>query len=278
MENPIIDNVGTLLAAGNAIGKVIEVPPGAVPSVVVPVGYKLQELAFRARTVRRSVSFTDPASFSTYVGRYKQGGTLIFADVNDRSCSLTACLDYHPDVVLLTGEQETGWWSHQANLSLEATQEWITWMARNGNAKPFSQTDFALFLEDNERVFESPSGADLLELVSTLEGKSAVRFNSAIRLQSGKNRLDFEEDVELRGASVAAQGAIEIPAKLLLLIQPFVGVPHYRVEARLRYRIVSKALTFWYDTVTPHLVVRDAAKAVLAKVGEDTGVPVLLGK
>ena len=270
------DNVKALLDAGRAMGPVIEVA-GAVPAVVVPTGYELRQLAFPAALVDRSVAFTDPDSFVEYVKRYKLAGTLIFAAVSDTGCKLTALLDYHDKPTLENVLTTRKWSSHVASLTLEVTQEWATWMKRNGGEKPFNQTDFALFLEDNERVFESPSGADLLELVATLEGKSNVRFNSAIRLQSGKNKLDFEEDVELRGASTAAQGSMEIPAKLLLLIQPFTGVPHYRVEARLRYRIVSKALVFWYDTVTPHLIIRDAAKAVLAKVAEDTKVPVLIG-
>lgn len=271
-----VDNVQTLLDAGRAMGEVV-IAVGAEPAVIIPQNYKLQTLQFESARVPRSVSFTDPDSFVEYVKRFKTAGTLIFAAVSDTGCRLTALLDYHNQPVLERQRNEVGWCSHEAKLSLEVTQEWATWMKRNGGEKPFTQTDFALFLEDNERVFESPSGADLLELVATLEGKSNVRFNSAIRLQSGKNKLDFEEDVELRGASTAAQGSMEIPAKLLLLIQPFTGVPHYRVEARLRYRIVSKALVFWYDTVTPHLIIRDAAKAVLAKVAEDTKVPVLIG-
>jgi uncharacterized protein YfdQ (DUF2303 family) len=270
----IPDNVQALLDAGSSMGKLV-LAVGAVPAVVIPQGYKLQTLNYEPSRVCRSVSFTDPASFGEYVNRYKAPGTLIFAALTDTGCKLMAHLDYHNETILPTALNAVGWSSHQAQLTLGVTQEWGTWMKRNGGEKPFTQTEFALFLEDNERVFESPSGADLLELVTTLEGRSNVRFNTAIRLNSGKNRLDFEEDVELRGG--VTKGSLEIPAKLLLLIQPFSGVPHYRVEARLRYRIASKALVFWYETVTPHLVIRDAAKAVLATVAEATGVPVLIG-
>lgn len=272
----IPDNVQALLDAGRSMGVPV-VQYGSVPAVVIPQGYKLEPMRFDAARVPRSVAFTDPESFGDYVNRFKTPGTLIFAALTDTGCKLTAHLDYHDEPTLPTELNARAWSTHQAHLTLEVTQEWGTWMKRNGGEKPFTQTEFALFLEDNERVFESPSGADLLELVSTLEGRSNVRFNSALRLNSGKNKLDFEEDVELRGASSVTTGSLEIPAKLLLLIQPFSGVPHYRVEARLRYRIVSKALVFWYETVTPHLVVRDAAKAVLATVAEATDVPVLIG-
>jgi len=272
----IPDNVQALLDAGRSMGSVVSVT-GAVPAVVIPQGYKLEPMKFEAARVPRTVVFTDPASFGEYVNRFKTAGTLIFASLTDTGCKLVAHLDYHDEPTLETTVNAKGWSSHQAHLTLEVTQEWGTWMKRNGGEKPFNQTEFALFLEDNERVFESPSGADLLELVTTLEGSSNVRFNTAVRLNSGKNKLDFEEDVELRGASSVTTGSLEIPAKLLLLIQPFSGVPHYRVEARLRYRIVSKALVFWYETVTPHLVIRDAAKAVLATVADATKVPVLIG-
>jgi uncharacterized protein YfdQ (DUF2303 family) len=272
----IPDNVQALLDAGRSMGAAVAVH-GSVPAVVIPQGYKLEPMRFDAARVARSVTFTEPASFGEYVNRFKAPGTLIFAALTDTGCKLVAHLDYHNETTLETTLNARLWSTHTACLTLEVTQEWGTWMKRNGGEKPFNQTEFALFLEDNERVFESPSGADLLELVTTLEGRSNVRFNSALRLNSGKNKLDFEEDVELRGASSVTKGSLEIPAKLLLLIQPFSGVPHYRVEARLRYRIVSKALLFWYETVTPHLVIRDAAKAVLATVAEATGVPVLIG-
>jgi uncharacterized protein YfdQ (DUF2303 family) len=272
----IPDTVQALLDAGRSMGAVVEVD-GSVPAVVIPQGYKLEALRFDAARVARSVTFTDPTSFIDYVNRYKMAGTLIFAALTDTGCKLVAHLDYHAQPTLEAELPTRAWSTHTAHLTLEVTQEWGTWMKRNGGEKPFNQTEFALFLEDNERVFESPSGADLLELVTTLEGRSNVRFNTAIRLNSGKNKLDFEEDVELRGASSVTTGSLEIPAKLRLLIQPFSGVPHYRVDVRLRYRIVSKALVFWYETVTPHLVIRDAAKAVLATVAEATGVPVLIG-
>jgi len=270
----IPDNVQALLDAGRSMGAVVS-SFGSVPTVVIPQGYKLETLKHEAAKVPRSVTFTEPESFAAYVKRFTTAGTLIFASVSDTGCKLVAHLDYHNETTLETALNARAWSTHQAHLTLEVTQEWATWMKRNGGEKPFTQTEFALFLEDNERVFESPSGADLLELVSTLEGKSNVRFNTAIRLNSGKNKLDFEEDVELRGGVVA--GSMEVPAKLLLLIQPFSGVPHYRVQARLRYRIVSKALVFWYETVTPHLVIRDAAKAVLLTVADETKVPVLIG-
>jgi uncharacterized protein YfdQ (DUF2303 family) len=270
----IPDNVQALLDAGRSMGAAVSVA-GSVPAVVIPQGYKLEAMRFDAARVPRSVTFTDPPSFIDYVMRYKMAGTLIFAALTDQGCKLVAHLDYHDKPTLAAELNPRAWSTHTATLSLEVTQEWAKWMTNNGGTDPFDQTEFALFLEDNERVFESPSGADLLELVTTLEGRSNVRFNTAIRLNSGKNRLDFEEDVELRGG--VTKGSLEIPAKLLLLIQPFSGVPHYRVEARLRYRIVSKALVFWYETVTPHLVVRDAAKAVLATVAGETGVPVLIG-
>lgn len=272
----IPDNVQALLDAGRSMGPLIN-QFGAAPAVVIPQGYKLEPLKFEPAKVPRSVTFTDPDSFSTYVKLYMTGGTLIFATVTDSGCKLVAHLDYHDEPTLDTTSNPKGWSSHQAHLALEVTQEWSTWMKRNGGEKPFTQTEFALFLEDNARIFEAPSGAELLELVTTLEGKSNVRFNAAIRLNSGRNKLDFEEDVELRGSSGVTAGSMEIPAKLLLLIQPFSGVPHYRVEARLRYRIASKALVFWYETVTPHLIIRDAAKAVLATVSEATKVPVLIG-
>lgn len=265
-----IDNVKTLLDAGRSIGNVILDHKGT-PLLVLPKGYTVESLKAHLppQRVEQHPQFVDAPSFCEYVKRFKSPATALFAAVSDAGCSVLAVLDYHP------GADKPAWTTHRATLGLAQTKEWKTWMA--SNAQRMGQTSFALFLEDNARLFVSPSGAELLEMVLTLEGKSTARYNSSVRLKSGAVKFNFEEDVELRGNASEVNGSMELPGTLLARIAPFEYMEPVTVEARLRHRIENRAVVFWYETETPHLIVREAAKLALDNVQNETGVPVWIG-
>jgi uncharacterized protein YfdQ (DUF2303 family) len=274
---PMPDNVKALLEAGSRLsGCVIDEHEG-VPVVVLPDKWRVEKLDVPPERVARTVGFNDVESFATYVNRFKTEGTLLFATVTDTDCKIVAHLDHHDKPVLEAVARSRGWSSHMATLVCVQTKEWKTWMENNGGPNDaFSQVEFAQFLEDNERVFRSPAAAELLELVTTLEGKSNVRFNSAVRLSNGKAKLDYEDDVSLTGGVGA--GAIEVPTELICAIIPFENGPEpYEVRSRLRYRIGNRQIVFWYETITPHLVLRDAAKSVMDRVREKVAAPLLIG-
>lgn len=266
----------SLLAAGGAIGEIVRTDYGGAPFVVVPEKYKIEKLAVLPAFVPQGVKLIDVESFVAYVNRFISPGTVLFAQVTDDGCTITAHLDYHDSTRLpaLVSAQE--WSTHRAALVCLHSSEWKLWMANNGPEKKKDQTAFAMFLESNERLLVEPSGADLLELITTLEGKSEVRFNTAVRLNNGKAKLEYEEDVDLRGSTGTRQGNVEVPGVLTLALAPFVGMEPVPMRARLRYRIEGRKLSFWYETISPHLVVRDAAKAVLDGVRAQVKAPVLM--
>jgi uncharacterized protein YfdQ (DUF2303 family) len=277
---PTPDSVKQLLEAGSGIsGRFIDGHAGR-PVVIVPEKWRLETLNVPPERVERTVGFTDVESFAVYVNRFKTGGTLLFATVTDTDCKIVAHLDHHDKPVLEAVARERRWSSHTASLVCVQTHEWKNWLGHNGakgnNGGAFSQVDFAQFLEDNERVFRSPAALDLLELVMTLQGKNNVRFNTAVRLSNGKAKLDYEEDVSLTGG--AGAGAIEVPTELICGIIPFENGPEpYAVRSRLRYRIANRQISFWYEINTPHLALRDAARAVMDSVREKVAAPLLIG-
>lgn len=268
--------VAELLAAGAGLNSRVLTEHGGPPVAVVPERWLIQPLPVQPLFVPRTVTFSDVDSFAAYTNRFLTANTLLFAAVTDTDCKLTAHLDYHGAANLEAGPRARGWSSHQAVLVCSPTREWKTWLDANGADDPFTQAEFAQFLEDNERVFLTPDAASLLELVTTLEGKNNVRFNSAMRLQNGRCKLSYEEDVELRGGVDA--GSIEVPSELICSIIPFENGPEpYKVRSRLRYRIQNKQIVFWYETITPHLILRDAARAVMDAVRAKVAVPLLIG-
>lgn len=264
------DENKTLLEAGRALGTVIK-EHGGVPLVVLPQGYSvhgLENLLPNPSRAHTTAKFVSVDSFCEYINVFKTRFTRIFAKVGTSAVSVEAIIDYH-------GPETPQWLSHRAKLDLVPTVEWSDWIKHN--SERMDQIAFAAFLEERDRLFQAPPGAELLELVSTLEGKSDVRFESGIRLQNGKSKLNYEEDVTLRGAVGTQRGAMEIPDTLILGIAPFEFFPAYEVKARLRYRIEGRKLSFWYETMQPHRIIKDVADKAIDMVEQATSLTVFFG-
>lgn len=262
--------------------------PGADPFVVIPQSHRLESILHLVppTRIRTQVSLSDPASFTAYVNRFKDEDTLIFADVTDTGAKFTAILDFHKAGARPGSEDaeqpaklDTAiprYLSHAATFECQKTTEWLRWMDCNG--KKMSQVEFATWLEENQDLIVEPSGGELLELVQNLEGKSDVRFATAVKLQNGRNSLQYDEDVTLSGTVQSKSGKMEIPQNIGAGIAPFQGVSKYAVNARLKYRIEQRKLTFWFETITPHRIVRDAVNDVLLRIESETKLTPLAGK
>lgn len=176
--------------------------------------------------------------------------------------------------------------SHLVTLELIETEDWKNWVGCNGVDNAMTQEEFAMFLEENQHLFNNEKlppglkGAELLELVTTLYAKSNVRYNKQIRLQNGASRFDFEEDVTVSGqvTTGTAPGVIEFPQFIYAAIQTHEGGETYQVPARLKTRISGRSLTIWYETVQLHKIVQDAVLGTVRKVSEKTGIIPLIGK
>jgi len=265
-------SVQALVELGRSLGKPIVHPgPGGEPFLLVPKGYEVKDISAHAPPthIRTQVNLTEPASFIAYVNRFKTDETLIFATVTDSSASLRAVLDYHGPTDIPSRL------AHVATFACQPTNEWQQWVKANGNK--FDQVGFATWLEEHQDLIVSPPGADLLKFMETLEGKNHVRFNSAVRLQSGGAALQYDEDVELQGRVNTEAGKMVLPNFIEAGIEPFQGVGKYKVRARLKYRIESRKLSLWFETVAMHRIVRDAVAGVLQQVQEKTGIQPLAG-
>lgn len=236
------------LQAGLALGKPKELSDGT-PYAVIPQGAELRPLTdLILKTPLRkkaSVSLTDAAGFIKYVNEYGGADTVIFT--NGDTGEYTAVLDYHA-----RADGAPAWMEHRAKLRLAPTKEWLTWTGMD--KKVFTQVQFAEFLESNLPDIAEPSGATILEAALNLSSKRDVSFKSATRLSDGTSQFLYEE-------TDATKGGIKLPEEFVLGLKPFEGMTAYRVGARLRHRIKEGALTFFYELVRPHLIVKDAIEA-----------------
>ncbi|WP_404422952.1 DUF2303 family protein [Nibricoccus sp. IMCC34717] len=239
----------------------------------------IERLCDEPRRIRASVELGDAASFVTYVKRARDDGSLVTAQASAAGGSFVAHLDYHfPKSD--DGINNARWCEHVAVYPLAPSPEWVRWLGASGQM--FSQTDFALFLEDNAADVVAPSGdkaapnaAQLLELALTLQAKTNVQFSSGVRLDNGQHQITYNEVIDARAG---AEGKLKIPAAFYLALAPFVGSDKYQVKARLRYRLERGVVGFRYEIERPHKIIENAFAEIRQSIAKELGSEVLLGK
>lgn len=275
-NNQSISNVQAALDAGKALGAP-DRPGSSQDFVVVPKDYRIEALekhveAFAdiPRRTKATPSLHNAESFIDYVGLFKTPASQVFAIIppGNAAPSFLAVIDYHE-----SGKPR--WGEHRAKYDCQFTEEWKRWLG--SDKKRMSQVDFATLLEENQGSITAPPGAELLELIQTLEGKNDITCNSLVRLTNGRQKLFYEENVELKGTISTQQNQVEFPSQLTVVIAPFDGGPGYRIVCRLRYRIESRRLIFWYECIDVHLVIKECVQGVVDRIQEKLAVKVLFG-
>lgn len=234
---------------------------GVLPFVVVPEGsnvHAFTSLLARPLNLEQSVALHTAKDFIAYVSRYADKNSLVFVDV--LKGKFKAVLDYHEvsraieheGAVLLPRHGK-----HAAHFIAEKTPEFKKIEEKSG--EKFSQTNFALFLEDVMPYINQPDAAILYEIVQTLNAKTNVDFKSGIRTDNGQVQLTYNETIEARAGTA---GNLTIPEQIVFGIQVHRGGNHYALPARFRYRIKEGVIVFWYDL--------DQLEKAIEKSMEDT--------
>lgn len=280
MENTTeLSNIAETLAREmKAPTEIISEPAGNMKRLALPPGWTLVEkdddaklLAAPRRKIAK-VKLHDPESFIEYLKRH---GSLT-------DSTIWCIADYKAGKVNFTGilndngeeATQSAWRDHKATFSPEFSEEWARWTGMH--KKPFNQTDFAAFIEDNLKdiasVEGSPTGAQMLEMALTFEANQDMRFKSAIRLQNGGVQMAFTQDDDaqtLQKMQVFDRFSIGFPV--------FWNGDAYRVDARLRYRVREGKLTFWFELIRQDKVLEAATQTLIAQIREKTGNPFFFG-
>jgi len=260
-------------------GKVVHLENGGDPLMLVPPNWGTKNMAefLPPKRIKQTMRFSESGSFADYVNRFKTDNTMVFVRLNldddstPRGATFVAALDYHSPAP----ELKPSHCHHSARFDAVETPEWIAWMRADREA--MNQVDFATWLEDNQKVFVEPKGAELLEVVRSLHGHRNARFNTALRLDNGAYSASYEEDVTVRGNNATANGSIELPKEVKAGIAPFEGCQAYEVTARLKSRVSDRRLSLFFETVQPHVIVRDAIKGLMEEIATKTGIVPLIG-
>lgn len=258
---------------------------GGTPGILLPSHLTLKqfpEMRDRPVHLEQRVATTSHLAFVAYFNRFKDEDSIIFVDLEHHK--FKGVLDYHQAAAEHeVGDSEGGvetvvgnrprHGKHVVVYDCPLTPEARRWFDKNKVA--MDQTEFARFIEDSLPEMMEPSGADMLEIATTLQVKNNVNFRSGIRLTDGQVNLTYNEEVQ-GGAGV--EGTMKIPVKITIAVKLFRGdEAAYKIEANFRYRMKEGKLALWYELIRPHLAIEDAVKQIQAQVasGVGTEVPII---
>lgn len=222
----------------------------------------VQKLLPRPARKAGTITLNDIDSFIRYCGDQKLAVEgYVYADVD--AATLTAVFNDHGG--------DAGWRDFRATYKVEKSRELATWLG--ANKKQMGQEEFAIFLEDNVADIVEPSGEQMLAMALTMQAKVDVSFSSSKRLDNGQIQLSYTETIDAR----AAGGSIEIPREFSIGVRLFKNGQGYKLRARLKYRLGSGSVKFWYELDRPENATDEAFAEYVERV-RDAGYAVLIGK
>lgn len=230
-------------------------------------------------------------SLIDYTNRFKGPCSVVFADDDRKTPSITTVFDYHSEGAANEGGQAFG--RHQARHMLPLSDEWKAWADLNGEA--ITMPNFARFLEDHivdvlppglielseaQQKFVSALGgngriadpAKLMELATGMRVFEEAEVEQATTLQSGEGQL------VVRSRHTDGQGGtLIVPSMFVIAIPVFRHGEPYQLLARLRYRKTSGGIVFVYELWRDDGVFDHAFDEAAKRIREETSAVVFRG-
>ena len=272
MESPITDALHlatTLMAASLAPREV-----GNTTFLVTPPGYEKHDITQAVEKANPApsrktgtVQLGNVPSLLQYLSdQATPNKAYVYADIDARS--ITAVFNDQ------RADNQPGWRDHRAVFKAELTPEYALWLSLH--KKPFTQGEFAEFIEDNLADLNGEDAQLLLNVATTIQATSGINFASARRLQDGQTQLTYNEVIN---ATAGADGALKIPQKFTLGLRIFKNGEGYMLTARLKYRLAGGSVKFWYELERPERAVEDAFNGYVEQIrAHESAYTVLIGK
>jgi uncharacterized protein YfdQ (DUF2303 family) len=234
-----------------------ELQPGSIYAVPTATGVETIDLdqdKYRPIPRRKTgtVQVEDLGSFLAYWKKHADDGSEIY--VNVARHTITAVLD-------ASTISQPRWGEHRAVLALKTTDRWNDWTRYD--RKDLTQREFAEFIEDHLDDIREPDAATMLEIASTFQAQSKVRFTSNVRLSTGQRTLSWEETTS---AQAGEGGKLTVPTEFKITVAPFDFSEVYGITARFRYRMNGGELIVQYLLNDPAAVIRDAVLDVVTQI------------
>lgn len=259
--------------AANVAGALAPRTLGGFTFLTLPDGYDVKDITdaieaaqpYRNRTQGVTYLGDVPSLLAYCADQIAQHFGYVYADPDARTITAVFNDQRDPEVA--------GWRDHRAHFAAVYTPEFKKWIEHN--KKPMTQGDFAEFIEDNFVDLQGTDAQTLLNVATTIQASTGINFNSARRLQDGQTQLTYNETID---AKAGADGSLKIPQTFTLGMRIFKNGEGYKLTARLKYRMASGSVKFWYELERPERAVEDAFAGYVEQVREKSGYVVLIGK
>lgn len=247
-----------------------------VHHVALPKGFTLvtvdnEELLPGPRRAKAKATFSDAASFLTYVGHHATPSTAAWCTFDPQTFALSfqAVIDDH-------APGAAGWRAHQASFIPALSTEWKAWKGQDRKSMP--QITFAEWLQEHEPDIASqpgmPTSLQMLTMATEFVALEERVFKSAVKLNSGGVRLVYVADAD-KGTTDAMQMFEKFALGIPVFADDKVLSP---ITARLKYRQNGGAVSFHYELVRPDKAHQAAALDMIEQIrGGLLAVPLLMG-
>lgn len=259
--------------AANVAGALAPRTVGCAKLITLPDGYNIQDIT---AIVEAAQSYQNRPRGTVHLGDVPS----LLAYCADQGAAEYGYLYADPDARTITAvfndqrlPEVPGWRDHRAHFAAVYTPEFSHWLKHNKQA--MSQGDFAEFIEDNFADLQGTDAQTLLNVATTIQASTGISFSSARRLQDGQTQLTYNENID---AKAGADGALKIPQTFTLGLRIFKNGAGYKLTARLKYRMASGSVKFWYELERPERAVEDAFAGYVEQVLTASGYVVLIGK
>ena len=222
-------------------------------------------------------------SFIDLVERHKTDHSVIFASIDWKKPALTAVIDYHDKDN--GGAADNG--QHRIHYPFPLSEEWQAWVS--GNGEKMNQRDFAEFIEDRIAELATPDEGEATYWESLLGGRVAApndimilsrglkvnaetRVSNNVVLATGEAQIAFAE--EHRGEN---GDRINVPSMFIIRLPTFFRGEAVRIPVRLRYRVASGAVTWFYQLYNPEKFVTEEVERGLSRAAGATDLPSFVG-
>lgn len=284
--------------------------------IAVPQGQQVQDYTKHLREAQQllkpfqrkgTAKLTTVASLVEWANRFKGPGSVLYAQNDGTTPSLTCIADYHEkgaaDLGNGLGDPAARHCNHRAVYNFPLSKQWIEWMQVSG--QPQSGVEMGIFLEDHILdVIDPPlqlrtpsigepttSDADkrLIEIARRLEGTygtgpqllgmaKSFTVNEAADYTVTHNSQTGEASIQIKSEHVDGSGQPIRPPKLFLIAIPvFENGPAYRLPVRFQYRKSGATVKFILTIHDPKHAKDHAFEEATNLAAKETGLTLLMG-
>ncbi len=258
--------------------------------VIAPQGMNIahvKNFADKERTspevLRGTTALHTCDSFIEFANRYKSDNSAIF--YSKKQQHITCVFD-------CATKEQTSFEQYKAVYAFPFSKELRAWSGNNG--EKMSQLDFAMFIEQNVLDLAEPPAPDIespaLKEIRMRCGGLYAPVNKMVELSKGiavraDERAVIKHDLNTGEATINFSSehtdvngkAVKVPNMFVIVIPVLEGGKAYQLPCRLRYRLNSGSVIWWYEVINLDKAIELAVNEELEAIKEKIGLPVYYG-